>query len=307
MKTVLFCGGLGLRLREHGDSVPKPMIPIGYRPILWHIMKYYAYYGHKDFVLCLGYKADVVKQYFLHYDEAVSNDFVLRNGGRDVELLSSDIDDWRITFANTGLHANIGQRLRAARKYLEGEEVFLASYGDCLTDAPLDELVADFRRRDTVASFVSVQPDYPFSLVDRREDGLVTGMSDVCGAGLWVNGGYFIFRREIFDHLEEGEELVVEPFQRLIKESKLITYPHAGFWAPMDTLVDHQTLERLASDPRPPWAVWQRDELGVPVGGRFGEGRRGASDGPRLGGRRRPEAAGARRASRRHRDRLRRP
>jgi len=171
MKTVLFCGGLGLRLREHGDSVPKPMIPIGYRPILWHIMKYYAYYGHKDFVLCLGYKADVVKQYFLHYDEAVSNDFVLRNGGRDVELLSSDIDDWRITFANTGLHANIGQRLRAARKYLEGEEVFLASYGDCLTDAPLDELVADFRRRDTVASFLSVQPDYPFSLVD-QQDGL---------------------------------------------------------------------------------------------------------------------------------------
>src|SRR6266571_1210096 len=270
MKTVLFCGGLGLRLREHGDSVPKPMIPIGYRPILWHIMKYYAHYGHKDFVLCLGYRADVVKQYFLHYDEAVSNDFVLRNGGRDVELLSSDIDEWRITFADTGLHAGIGQRLRAARKYLEGEEVFLASYGDCLTDAPLDELVADFRRRDTVASFVSVQPDYPFSLVDRREDGLVTGMSDVCGAGLWVNGGYFIFRREIFDYLEEGEELVVEPFQRLIKESKLITYPHAGFWAPMDTLVDHQTLERLANEPRPPWAVWQRDELGVPVGGRSG-------------------------------------
>ncbi len=270
MKIVLFCGGLGLRLREHGDAVPKPMIPIGYRPILWHIMKYYANYGHSDFVLCLGYKADVVKQYFLHYDEAVSNDFVLRNGGREVELLSSDIDDWRITFADTGLRANIGQRLRAARKYLEGEEIFLASYGDCLTDAPLDELVEDSRRRDTVASFLSVQPDYPFSLVAQQENGLVTGISDVQDAGLWINGGYFIFRKEIFDYLDEGEELVVEPFQRLIKESKLTTYPHTGFWAPMDTLVDHQTLEKLANDPRPPWAVWQHSPSGVPVGGRVG-------------------------------------
>lgn len=270
MKVVLFCGGLGLRLREHGDAVPKPMIPIGYRPILWHIMKYYAHYGHSDFVLCLGYKADVVKQYFLHYDEAVSNDFVLRDGGRDVELLSSDIDDWRITFADTGLRANIGQRLRAARKYLEGEEIFLASYGDCLTDAPLDELVEDFSQRDAVASFLSVQPDYPFSLVAQHENGLVTEISDVQDAGLWINGGYFIFRREIFDYLDEGEELVVQPFQRLIKESKLTTYPHTGFWAPMDTLVDHQTLEKLANDPRPPWAVWQPTRSGVPVGGRVG-------------------------------------
>jgi glucose-1-phosphate cytidylyltransferase len=270
VKVVLFCGGLGLRLREREDSVPKPMIQVGYRPILWHIMKYYAHHGHKDFVLCLGYRADVVKQYFLHYDEAVSNDFVLRDGGRSVELLSSDIDDWRITFADTGLHANIGQRLRAARRYLEGEETFLASYGDCLTDAPLDELVEDFQQRDAIASFLSVQPDYPFSLVSRQDDGLVTGISDVQSAGLWINGGYFTFREGIFDYLQDGEELVVEPFQRLISEKRLITHPYKGFWAPMDTLMDHQTLERLANDPQPPWAVWDHDQPRVAVGGRSG-------------------------------------
>ena len=140
MKVVLFCGGLGQRLRDHSERVPKPMIPIGYRPILWHIMKYYAHFGHRDFTLCLGYKADVVKQYFLNYNEALSNDFVLDgNGGGEparVELLGSDIHDWRITFADTGLHANIGQRLVAVKRYVEGEEVFLANYGDVLTYAP---------------------------------------------------------------------------------------------------------------------------------------------------------------------------
>jgi glucose-1-phosphate cytidylyltransferase len=270
VKVVLFCGGLGLRLREHGDAVPKPMIRIGYRPILWHIMKYYAHHGHKDFVLCLGYKADVIKRYFLDYSEAISNDFVLRDGGRRVELLSSDIDDWRITFVDTGLHANIGQRLRAARRHLAGAETFLASYGDCLTDAPLNQLVDDFGRRDSVASFLSVQPDYPFTLVSQHEDGLVSGISDVQRAGLWINGGYFILRQGIFDYLEEGEELVVEPFQRLIEEKRLVTYPYRGFWAPMDTLVDHQTLERMAGEARPPWAVWQGEEPQVPISGRSG-------------------------------------
>src|SRR4029077_3716052 len=128
MKVVLFCGGLGMRMREYSEAVPKPMVPIGYRPILWHVMKYYAHYGHKDFILCLGYKANVIKQYFLNYDECVSNDFVYSQGGKKLELLTRDIDDWNITFADTGLHANIGQRLRAVRKHLAGEETFLASY-----------------------------------------------------------------------------------------------------------------------------------------------------------------------------------
>src|SRR5512145_563723 len=124
MKVVLFCGGLGMRLRDYSDTIPKPMVHIGYRPILWHVMKYYAHYGHKDFILCLGYKANTIKQYFLDYDECVSNDFVYSQGGKQLELLASDIQDWNITFVDTGLHANIGQRLKSVQKYLAGEELF---------------------------------------------------------------------------------------------------------------------------------------------------------------------------------------
>src|ERR687889_1700501 len=128
MKVVLFCGGQGLRLRDYSENVPKPMVPIGYRPIMWHLMKYYAHHGHKDFILCLGHKADVIKDFFLNYSEALANDFVLTDGGRHVELLSSDIGEWRITFVDTGLHSNIGERLAAVRHHLDEEDHFLATY-----------------------------------------------------------------------------------------------------------------------------------------------------------------------------------
>jgi glucose-1-phosphate cytidylyltransferase len=266
MKVVLFCGGLGLRLREHSDSRPKPMVSVGFRPILWHVMKYYAYHGYRDFVLCLGYRADAIKEYFLAYDEAISNDFVLSNGGRELQLLSSDISDWRITFADTGVHANIGERLVAVRKYLSGEDVFLASYSDCLTDAPLPQLVRDFGRRGKVASFLSVRPPIPGHLVSQRENGLVTSLTSPRKSGLRVNGGFFIFRHEIFSFIGNGEELVEQPFQRLIKHGQLIAYPHEGFWAPMDTLRDRQELESLYAQGRAPWAVWEDDtEASTPV------------------------------------------
>ncbi len=260
MRVVLFCGGLGLRLgQESSQALPKPMARIGYRPILWHIMRYYAHHGHDDFVLCLGYKANVVKEYFLDYSEAVSNDLVLSGGGREVRLLSSDIASWRITFADTGLHANLGERLAAVRHHLKGEEIFLASYGDCLTDAPLDRFIDDFRRRGKVAAFLSVSPRYPFHLVTQDAGGLVTTVRHPHESGLWINGGFFIFRQEIFDYLGDGEELVEQPFQRLIAEELLLTYPYEGFWAPMDTLRDRERLDALAASPRPPWAVWQRE------------------------------------------------
>ena len=147
MKVVLFCGGLGTRLREHSDTIPKPLVNVGYRPILWHLMRYYAHYGHKDFILCLGYRGDLIREYFLKYNECMSNDFTLSEGGRRVELHSSDIEDWRITFVDTGLHSNIGQRLLRVREHLRGEEVFLANYSDGLSDLPLDQHIADFSAR----------------------------------------------------------------------------------------------------------------------------------------------------------------
>src|SRR6188508_322049 len=134
MKVVLFCGGQGMRMREFSDAIPKPMVQIGNRPILWHLMKYYAYFGHKEFILCLGYKSDVIKDYFLNYKEWMSNDFVLRDGGRDIRLLGSDIHDWEITFADTGSQATIGERLLAVRSHLADDEVFMANYADGLSD-----------------------------------------------------------------------------------------------------------------------------------------------------------------------------
>ena len=271
MKVVLFCGGEGLRLPNQPDVVPKPMITIGYRPILWHVMRFYAHWGLNDFVLCLGDKADVVKSYFLRYSEALSNDFVLSDGGRNVELLSTDIQDWRITFVNTGLQANIGQRLLAARRYLRHERVFCANYADNMTDAPLPELVADFESRGKVAAFLSVRPPYSFHVVQHRQDGLVDRITDVHGSDLWVNGGYFIFRQEIFDFIGEGEDLLAEPFGRLIEADELITYRYSGFWTAMDTLKDLQKLRTLHESGRPPWALWLTPQAtGPSIGDRLG-------------------------------------
>jgi glucose-1-phosphate cytidylyltransferase len=236
------------------------MVPVGYRPILWHVMRYFSHHGHKDFTLCLGYKADVIKNYFLKYSETLSNDFILSSGGQRVELLASDTDDWRITFADTGLKANIGMRLWAVRKHLAGEDFFLANYGDTLTDAPLGEFFEKFKRSGKTAAFLSVKPTYSFHLVRQKEGALVGAIQDVATSDLWINGGYFMFRRDIFDYLQPGEELVMEPFQRLIKDEQLLAFQYSGFWAPMDTLKDRDDLEHLWEDGRPPWAVWLSDE-----------------------------------------------
>lgn len=256
MKVVLFAGGQGIRLREHSERIPKPMVPIGYRPVLWHLMKYYAHFNHRDFVLCLGYRADVIKDYFLNYNEAMSNDFTLSNGGRGIDLLSSDIHDWRITFADTGLNANIGQRLRAVRKYVQGESMFLANYGDVLTNAPMNDLIDEFKRSNKIAAFLAVRPSYSFHVVNIRDDQVVSDIEPVAASDIWLNAGFFIFRQEIFDYMHEGEELVEEPFKRLVKEEQLMAFKYSGFWAPMDTLKDHQTLEEVHNSGRAPWALW---------------------------------------------------
>jgi glucose-1-phosphate cytidylyltransferase len=259
LKVVLFCGGQGLRLRDYAEGVPKPMAPIGPRPVLWHVMRYYSHFGYRDFVLCLGYKGEIIKDYFLHYSEAVSNDFVLHEGGRKLELLNSDIEDWRITFADTGPDSTIAERLLAVRRHLDGEEVFLANYADVLTDAPLDELVADFVARGKVAAFLRVRPNSTFHVVAAADDGSVSSIYDVREGDIWINGGYFIFRREIFDYIGRGEELVNEPFQRLVAEGQLLAYGYKGFWAPMDTFKEMQHLETLYQGGKPPWALWRPD------------------------------------------------
>ncbi len=259
MRVVLFCGGLGLRIRDVSPDVPKPMIPIGYRPILWHVMKYYAHFGHKDFVLCLGYRADAIKRYFLEYEETISNDFVLSGRGGEVELMKRDIADWRITFADTGVNANIGQRLKAAQKYLEGEDVFLANYADGLTDLHLPTFIERAQRCGRIASFLSVRPNLTYHAVSARADGLVEEIVPITRTSLRVNGGYFVLRQEIFDHLCNGEELVLEPFQRLIQARQLMAHPYDGFFASMDTFRDKQQLDDLYASGKAPWEVWRAD------------------------------------------------
>jgi glucose-1-phosphate cytidylyltransferase len=257
MKVVLFCGGLGTRLREYSETIPKPMVEIGYRPIIWHLMRYYAHFGHKEFILCLGYKGDYIKNYFLHYNECLSNNFTMSKGGREVELHTSDIEDWTISFVDTGLHSNIGQRLAAVKPYLEGEETFLANYADGLSDLDLDLYLDHFHQQDKVASFLAVQPSQSFHVVSMNRDAKVSSIAPVGDSDLWINGGFFAFKQQIFDYIQAGEELVLEPFQRLIQQQELVAYRNHGFWACMDTFKEKATFDEQYAKGDTPWMVWR--------------------------------------------------
>ena len=197
MKVVLFCGGAGMRLRGYADDVPKPMVQIGTRPILWHLMKYYAHYGHKEFILCLGYKGHCIKDYFLHYDESVSNNFVWSKGGQNIQYLNRDIDDWTITFVETGANANIGERLKVIEPYLDGDELFLANYGDGLSDVPLPDMIETFENSNAVASLLVVQPTASFDIVEAGPGGVVRDIAALNRTNIWINGGFFVMRSRL--------------------------------------------------------------------------------------------------------------
>jgi glucose-1-phosphate cytidylyltransferase len=256
MKVVLFCGGKGTRLGGLHDNMPKPMVKIGYRPILWHIMKYYAFFGHKDFILCLGYKADVIKDYFVHYNEYISEDFTMRNGGMELRSKKRDLDDWTISFVDTGMNANIGERLSMVKSHLQGAEVFLANYADGLSDLDLSKMIAFFMDSGKIACFVCVCPSQTFHVVDIDDAGLVENVRYVRDIGLLINGGFFIFRKEIFDYIRPGEELVEEPFRRLMAEKQLLGYRYDRFWC-MDTFKEHQELNDMYEIGNAPWEVWK--------------------------------------------------
>lgn len=255
MKTILFCGGLGTRIRDVSESIPKPMIPIGDKPILWHLMRYYSQFGHKDFVLCLGYKANVVKEFFLNYKPQTYADCVVSGFGDHVEILGDPQQDWRIAMIDTGIWRNIGQRLWAVREHVAGEEMFLANYSDGLCDVNLDEMTEAFRASGKIACFLAVRPSFSLHLVDMHPSGKVRRIRASQDANLWINGGFFIFRREIFDYMREGDELVEAPFQRLIEADQLMAFRHEGFWRPMDTLKDKQVLEDLVDKGTMPWRL----------------------------------------------------
>jgi glucose-1-phosphate cytidylyltransferase len=222
MKVVIFCGGMGLRLREYSENVPKPLVPIGDSPVIWHLMKYYSHYGHRDF-------------------------------------LNIDFKYWNITFVDTGPRASVGERLRAVQEHLNGEEMFLANYVDGLTDLDLDKMVERFRQSNKIGCFVSVRPTQTFHLVEIDDHEQVTRISPAGNSNTWINGGYFIFTKRIFEFLGPGEDLVIEPFRRLITAKELTTMKHDGFWACMDTFKERQELEDLWSKGAAPWQVWLKN------------------------------------------------
>ena len=244
MKVVLFCAGFGTRIREYSTEIPKPMIPVGGQPILSHVMEYYGDYGHNDFVLCLGYKSEVIRSYF-------------RGGGRrhvtvEREVVRSESGD-TVTLVETGRLSNLGERLWAVQDLVKSEDMFMANYSDGLTDVDLDEVIERFRQSGKVACFLAVRPPLTYHVADLLEDGSVRAMVPARQSEIWVNGGYFIFRPEIFDYMREGEELVVEPFQRLIEADQLMAFRHDGFWQSMDTVRDRALLEDLVAKGCMPW------------------------------------------------------
>jgi glucose-1-phosphate cytidylyltransferase len=253
VKVVLFCGGLGTRIREYSEAVPKPMIPIGHQPILWHVMQYYGQHGHHDFILCMGYKANIIKKFFLDYRPQEYSDCVVSQYGSRVEMLDKPKADWRVTLIDTGIWPNIGERLWAVRDQVMNEEMFLANYTDGLCDVDLSQMISTFKASGKLACFLAVHPPLTFHLADIDGNGNVRDLRSSDSADIWINGGYFILRPKVFEYMQEGEELVVEPFRRLIEADQLMAYKYTGFWRAMDTMRDRELLEDMVEKGRMPW------------------------------------------------------
>jgi len=263
MKVVLFCGGLGTRIREYSEEIPKPMIPVGQQPILWHVMNYYSHHGHRDFVLCLGYKANTIKQFFLNRHHTCFSDCIISERGRKVEFIGERQADWRVALVDTGMWRNVGERLYAVREHVKDEEIFLANYSDGLSDLPLPNVIEFMQKQPHAAAcFLGVAPYASYHMATVEPDGKVKSIKQVKDTGMRINGGYFVLRPEIFDWMKPGEELVQEPFQRLCAAEKLVSYAYDGFWACMDTFKDKQLLEDLYSRGAVPWEVWKKNSKG---------------------------------------------
>jgi len=260
MKVAILCGGQGTRIRGVDDNLPKPMIPIGRFPILWHIMKYYAECGYKEFVLCLGYKGQVIKEFFMNY-ETHANDFTLTlDTAKRMEFHNTHNEiNWKITLAETGLNAMTGARVRKVRKYLQGEENFMLTYGDGVGNVNIAELLAFHRSHGKVITVSGMRPPGRFGELMSDSEGRVTEFNEKPQAsGGRISGGFFVCRKEIFNYLDEREDLVLEqePMRRLVSEGQMMVYEHDGFWQPMDTYRDYILLNEMNEKGRAPWVIW---------------------------------------------------
>ncbi len=243
-------------MQDGKGRIPKPMVQLGQRPLVWHVMKYYAHFGHTDFILCLGYGAEAIKDYFLDYNELLSNDFTLNGADGQVTLLGHDLKSWNITFVHTGMKSVVGQRLKMVQSHIGDDEHFLANYSDGLTNAPLDQMIDAHLANGKIASLLCVRPTYSFHTLVVDDNAQVQRVQKAEDGDLWMNGGFFVFRREIFDYIEPNQDLVNEPFARLIGKGELTAWRHDGFYYPVDTLKDRQILEDMLEAGNAPWSVW---------------------------------------------------
>ncbi|WP_075792938.1 glucose-1-phosphate cytidylyltransferase [Massilia putida] len=260
MKVVILCGGQGTRIRDVNENLPKPMIPVGNFPIMWHIMKYYSMYGHKDFVLCLGYKGQVIKDFFLNY-ESNTRDLSLTLGAANrIEYHTEHEEiDWRVTLADTGADAMTGARVRKIRKYIGNDEHFMLTYGDGVGDIDIAKLVDFHMSHGRILTVSGVRPPGRFGELMHSPEGLVTEFNEKPQAtGGRISGGYFVCSRKIFDYLDEGDDVVFEtdPMRRLVADGQMMTYEHDGFWQPMDTYRDYTYLNGLVAKGEAPWIKW---------------------------------------------------
>ena len=260
MKTIILCGGYGTRIRDVADNLPKPMIPVGRYPILWHLMKYYASFDHKDFVLCLGYRGQVIKEFFLNYEAQTRDCTVTLGAQKSIEFHTDHEEmDWRVTLADTGTDAMTGARLRKVRHYIGDNEDFMLTYGDGLGNVDLGEVLAFHKKHGRILTVTGVRPPGRFGELMNSPEGLVTEFNEKPQAtGGRISGGFFVCRKEIFDYLDNREDLVfeLEPMRKLVKDAQMMMYPHDGFWQPMDTYRDYTYLNGLVAKDEAPWIRW---------------------------------------------------
>ncbi len=255
MKVVILCGGKGTRFREYPEEIPKPLAPVGGKPMLWHLMKIYSNYGYKDFILCLGYKGDMIKKYFIE-EEWRASDFTMNLKNRQKQTLTTgEEEDWNITFADTGLETNTGGRLKKIEKYIPEGEEFFATYGDGLANVNINELLEFHRKKGKTATITCLRPYSQFGIVE-IDDSTVTSFKEKPKLDYWINGGFFVFKKEIFSHISDNDALEKKPFEALAAKKEIAAYKFDGFWQCMDTFKDYQSFNELW-EKGAPWKVWK--------------------------------------------------
>jgi len=257
MKVVIWCGGRGIRLNEMTEFVPKPIIPIGGRPILWHLMKIYSHFGFNEFVLCLGYKSDAIKQYFLNYP-VLASDFTKMLRLNSVDIHSTNLEDWKITFAETGLETLAGGRLLKVKKFLENEDNFMTTYGDGLANIDINELLEFHKKMGKIGTVTGGHPYSKWGMIKVDSTGLVESFWQKPSLTDYINIGFMVFNKEVFDYIK-GDVEVEKVLQELVRDNQLAMFKHEGFFHAMDTYRDYLDFNKMWEINQPPWKIWQND------------------------------------------------